>query len=68
MQKCLDGSVDKASEFGSGYDLTVHEFKRYVELSAVSTEPASDLLSPSLPAPPQLVLCLKNKIHIKSFF
>ena len=37
-------------------------------LSAQSLEPASNSVSPSLPAPPLLALCLsllKNKINIK---
>ena len=38
--------------FGSGHDLTAREFEPCIRLAAVSTEPASDPLSPSLcPAP-----------------
>ena len=55
---CLGGSVSKASNFGSGHDLRVHEFKPCVGLCAHSSEPASDSVSPSLSAPPQLALCL----------
>ena len=50
-------------DFGSGHDLTVHEFKPCIRLASVSIEPASDPLSPSLSAPVPLVLSLslKNK-------
>ena len=40
--------------FGSGHDLTVHEFELHIRLHADSTEPAWDSLSPSLSAPPLL--------------
>ena len=53
----LGGSVGRASDFSSGHDLTVHEFKPPIGLSAVSVEAASDPLSPSLRAS----LSLKNK-------
>ena len=45
-------SIGRASDFGSGHDLVVREFEPRVGLAAVSTEPASDLLSPLLSAPP----------------
>ena len=50
-------------DLASGYDLTVCEIKPRVGLPADSTEPAWDSLSPSLSAPPLLVLSLslKNK-------
>ena len=48
----------KYPDFGSGKDLMVHGFKPHIGLSAVSTEPASDLLLPS----PSLAL---SKINIK---
>ena len=35
-------------DFGSGDDLTVHEFESHVELWADSMEPAWDFLTPSL--------------------
>ena len=63
----LGGSVGQASDFGSGHDLTVHEFEPWAsvstELTAWSPEPASDSVSPSLSAPPLLTLSLflKNK-------
>ena len=72
----LRGSVSWASDFGSGHDLTVCEFKPRVGLCAVSSsptsgsvltaqslEPASDSVSPSLSVPPLLMLCLclRNK-------
>ena len=39
----------KRSDFGSGHDLTVHEFEPCIRLYVVSTEPASE--------PPSLALC-----------
>ena len=35
-------------DFGSGHDPTVHEIELHTELSADSSEPACDSLSPSL--------------------
>ena len=63
----LGGSVAYASHFGSGHDLAVWEFEPRVGLAAVSTEPASGPLSPSLSAPPplELSLSLKNKQTFK---
>ena len=52
-------------DFGSGHDLMVREFEPHIRLSAVSTEPAWDPLSPSLSAPPPLMLFLK--INLKAF-
>ena len=45
---------------GSGHDHTVHEFEPRVGLGADSSESgaASDSVSPSLSAPPLLMLCL----------
>ena len=43
----MGGSVDGASNFGSGHDLTVREFRCHIGLSTISAEPASD--PPSLP-------------------
>ena len=48
-------------DFGSGHDLTDHEFKPRVGFTAVDTEPALDPLSPSLSAPPALAFSLGNK-------
>ena len=50
----------KLPNFGSGHDLMVGEFKPQIRLSAVSMEPASNPLSPSLSlsAPPSLSLSL----------
>ena len=42
------------ADFGSDHDLTVCGFEPHMELSAVSIEPASDPLSPSLSATPPL--------------
>ena len=38
-------------DFGSGHDLTVHEFKSCIGLHTDSTEPAWDSLSLPLPLP-----------------
>ena len=43
---------------GAGHDLTVREFEPHIGLCADSMEPAWDSLSPSLAAPPLLVLSL----------
>ena len=40
----------------------IHRFEPHVGVSAVSTEPAWDPLSPSLSAPPPLVRALSQKI------
>ena len=44
----LGDSVGEGSNFSSGHDLTVGELEPCIRLSAVSTEPASDPLCPSL--------------------
>ena len=49
------------SNFGSGHDVTTQEFEPRIGLSAVSTEPASGPLSPSLSAPPLLMFSLSQK-------
>ena len=56
----LGGSVSEASDFSSGHDLMVCEFKPRVGLCADSSEPepASDSVFPSLSAPPLFMLCL----------
>ena len=48
------------TDFGSGHDLAVHEFKARVRLGADNSEPgaASDSVSPSLSDFPPLTLCL----------
>ena len=48
-------------DFNSGHDLMVCEFKAHIRLHADSTEPAWDLLSPSLSAPPPLALSKISK-------
>ena len=45
LQGCLGGSVGWASDFGSGHDLVVCEFKPRIRLSALRTESASDPVS-----------------------
>ena len=45
---CLGGSVGWESDFSSGHDLRVCEFKPNIGLAAVSEEPALDPLSSSL--------------------
>ena len=64
-ERCLSGSVGQVSDFGSGHDLTVHEFKPQIGLSVVSTDLASDPLFPSLSAPPPLVLSLSLSLSQK---
>ena len=69
LEGLLGGSVSSASDFGSGHDLTVHEFKPNERtsgsvLTTQSLEPtSSDPVSPSLSAPLPLTLglSLKNK-------
>ena len=58
----LGGSVGRAHDFGSGHDLLVCESEPRIGLAAVSAEPASDTLSPSLSlsAPPLLMLSLSK--------
>ena len=55
------GSVGRVPDFGSGRDLAVCEFEPLIGLTALSTEPTSDLLSPSFSVPPRLVLSLFQK-------
>ena len=53
-------------DFGSGHDLTFHEFESWVGLCADSSDPAWDSLSPSLTAPPcslSLSLSLSLKMN-----
>ena len=61
-QGCLGGSVSWTSDVGSGRDLTVPEFEPRVGLCADGSEPgaALDSVSPSLSAPPPLMLCLSR--------
>ena len=65
LQGLLGGSVGWPSDFGSGHDLMVGEFKLASGsvLTAQSQELASDSVSPSLSAPSPLMFCLslKNK-------
>ena len=68
-------SVERLSNFGSGHDLTVHEFEPCMGLCADSSEPGAYFgfcvsLSLSDP-PPTLTLCLSlslSKINIKKNF
>ena len=46
--------------FGSGHDLMVGEFEPRIRLCPDSVEPAGDSLSPSLSAPPLLILSLSK--------
>ena len=66
--KCFDlghlgSSVGEASNFGSGHDLVVRGPRPSLGsvLPAQSLESAWDSVSPSLSAPPLIMLCLKNK-------
>ena len=54
----LGSSVGWTSEVDSSHDLPALEFEPHIGLSAISTEPTSDPLSPSLSAPPLLALSL----------
>ena len=65
FQGHLGGSVGCVSDFGSGHDLAVHEFKLRIGLPAVSTKPALDSLSPSLSAPPLLVFFPKINKYLQ---
>ena len=58
MQGPLGGSAGEASNCGSGHDLIAREFEPHVGLSTDCAELAWDSLSvsPSLSAPPSLVL------------
>ena len=63
IQGHLGGSVGWASDFGSGLDLTIHEFEPRIRLvlTAQSLEPALNSVSPSLSAPAPLYLSKKHK-------
>ena len=52
-------------DFGSGHDLTVHEFESCIRLCADNTEPAWGSLSP-LSAPPLLTLSLSLSLKLKN--
>ena len=54
----LGGSVGSASNFGSGHDLTVPEFKPHVRLCAEPGACFRFCVSLSVSAPPPLVLML----------
>ena len=69
----LGGSFGGTSDFSSGHDLVVHEFKPRVGLCADSSEPGACFgfcVSLSLcPSPVHaLPLCLKNKYTLKKNF
>ena len=49
-------------DFGSGLDLMVHGIEPRVGLCADSMEPAWDPLSPSLSAPPAVILILSPSL------
>ena len=54
-------AISWASNFGSGHDPTTREFKPHDGLSAVSTEPVSDPLSPSVSFPAPLTISRKKE-------
>ena len=58
----LGGSVDWASDFSSGQDLTVREFEPCLQLPAVSAEPGSSVPLLSLPLACLLSLSFPRKI------
>ena len=67
---CLGGLVGRAADYRSGHDLTVCEFEPRVRLCADSSEPGACFgfcvsISPSLPAPPLLMLCLSLAVKNK---
>ena len=68
---CLGGSVGWASDFSSGHDLTVREFKSCVRLCADSSEPGASFrfcvsLFSHYPSPTHAVsLSIKKWIKIK---
>ena len=64
----LGGSVSWGSNFGSGRDLTVHEWDPRIGLYAVIVEPASDPLSSFLSVPPLLMLSLSLSLKTKQTF
>ena len=59
---CVGQSVKRQTlDFGSGHDLTVHEFEFRIGLYANNTEPAWDSLSPfTLPLPSLCSLSLSK--------
>ena len=64
----LGGSLSWASDFGSGHDLTVHEFEPGIRLCADSSEPGACFgfcVSLSLSAPPLLMLCVSLSLNNK---
>ena len=67
-QERLGGSVGIVSDFVSGHDLVVSEFKPSVRLCADSLEPGACFrfcVSLSLSAPPLLMLCLSLSLSQK---
>ena len=62
----LCGLVGRAANFSSGHDLRVCEFEPRIGLSAVSTEPAWDPLSPSHYPSPACALSKINKNKTKT--
>ena len=58
LVKCL------TLDFSSGHDLTVCEMEPHIGLCADSAEPAWDSLSPSLSAPPLLMLVLSRSLSL----
>ena len=66
VQGRLGGSVGWVSDFSSGHDLVVREFKPRVGgsvLTAQNLEPALDVVSPSLPLPHSRSVSKMNKRH-----
>ena len=60
---CVAQSVKRLTpDFGSGLDLMVHGIEPRVGLCADSMEPAWDPLSPSLSAPPAVILILSPSL------
>ena len=57
----------QALDFGSGHDLMVRGIEPHVRIWADSAEPAWDSLSPSLSAPPPLMLSLSQNKKLENF-
>ena len=53
-----ESAKHRTLRFGAGHDLTVGEFKPHIGLHTDGAQLALDSLSPSLSAPPLLVLSL----------
>ena len=60
----VPGGLGRTSDFGAGPDLTVRGFEPRTRLFTVRAEPATDLLFPSLSAPPPHSLSLSLSLSL----